>query len=210
MGTLLQSAADVNIIFVNIDWKASRHANAVSTRRNLAKLWKTTCSIVTKMNPAVICCCEVGEVPRPMKLEHMSEIVDTMRKAWEVSATEHPVISSHFEDQAPYLTVWDDNRCKCKRLQILDNVYYVSGHRRKAQAFLCIRPGANDDEGIDVINVHAPSGQPQLTDKQRYSLVRNLLQSDSMVRANKQIGECRFLLGGDMNTNELEALRFFP
>jgi hypothetical protein len=203
MGTLLQSAADVNIIFVNIDWKASRHANAVSTRRNLAKLWKTTCSIVTKMNPAVICCCEVGEAMNPMKSEHMSEIVGTMRKAWEVSCVEHPVISFHFEDQAPYLTIWDDNRCKCKRLRILDNVYYVSGHQRKAQAFLCIRPGENDDEGIDVINVHAPSGKPQLTDKQRHSLVRNLLQSGSMVRANKQIGECRFLFGGDMNTNEL-------
>ena len=64
-------------------------------------------------------------------------------------------------------------------------------------------PGENDEEGIDVVNVHAPSGKPKLTDLQRKELIQNLLQSSSMTRANRPIGEGRFLIGGDMNTDEI-------
>ena len=63
--------------------------------------------------------------------------------------------------------------------------------------------GEGDEEGIDVVNVHAPSGTPKLTDAQRIQLIRNLLQSSSMTRANRPIGEGRFLIGGDMNTDEI-------
>ena len=82
-------------------------------------------------------------------------------------------------------------------------MYNVPGHRRTAQAFLCTIPGESDEEGIDVVNVHAPSGTPKLTDKQRFQLIRTLLQSSSMTRANRLIGEGRFLFGGDMNTDEI-------
>ena len=136
-GPLLQSTAAANIIFINIDWKRSRHANPRATKRNLKKLANTTSSIVTNMKPAVICCCEVGTMMSPMTRQHMLEMVDAMRIAWEETATEHPAISFLFEDDAPYLTIWDDNRCKCTHAQILKNVYNVPGHRRTAQAFLC-------------------------------------------------------------------------
>ena len=139
----------------------------------------------------------------PMNLQQMFDLADTIRTAWEAAATEHPDIAVLFEVDAPYLTIWDGNRCECKRHRILENVYNVPGHRRKAQAFLCIMPGENDEEGIDIVNVHAPSGKPKLTDSHRYHLIRNLLQSSSMARPNKQIGEGRFVLGGDMNTIEL-------
>ena len=139
----------------------------------------------------------------PMTMQQMFEMADTIRIAWEAAATEHPDISVLFEVDAPYLTIWDGNRCECKHGRILENVYDVPGHRRKAQAFLCIMPGENDEEGIDIVNVHAPSGKPKLTDSHRYHLIRNLLQSSSMARPNKRIGEGRFLLGGDMNTIEL-------
>ena len=138
-----------------------------------------------------------------MNLQQMFDLADTIRTAWEAAATEHPDIAVLFEVDAPYLTIWDGNRCECKRHRILENVYNVPGHRRKAQAFLCIMPGENDEEGIDIVNVHAPSGQKKLTDPQRYHLIRNLLQSSSMARPNKRIGEGRFVLGGDMNTSEL-------
>ena len=72
-----------------------------------------------------------------------------------------------------------------------------------AQAFLCTIPGESDEEGIDVVNVHAPSGTPKLTDAQRFQLIGNLLQSSSMTRANRPIGEGRFLIGGDMNTKQV-------
>ena len=68
------------------------------------------------------------------------------------------------------------------------------------QAFLCTMPGESDEQGIDVINIHAPSSTPILTDAQRFQLIRNLLQSSSMTTANRPINEERFLIGGDMNT----------
>jgi hypothetical protein len=199
---LLQSTADTNIIFVDINWKRSRHDTEGSTRRNMTALADTISSIVTSMKPAVICCCEAGEAMKPMTKEQMFAVADTICTAWEAAATEHPAISFLFEDDAPYLTIWDGNRCKCKHGRILENVYDVPGHRRNAQAFLCIMPGENDVEGIDVVNVHAPSGKPRLTDSQRYQLIQNMLQSSSMARANTRIGEGKFLLGGNMNTNE--------
>ena len=73
-------------------------------------------------------------------------------------------------------------------------------------------PGDSDDLGIDVINVHAPSGIPKLTDHQRRTLFLNLLQSSSKVpgpqrlqdsRRTKTIGEVKFIIGGDFNTQEL-------
>ena len=200
---LLQSTANTNIIFVNIDWKRSRHDNEESIHRNMTKLADTISSIVTSLKPGVICCCEVGEATNPMTKEMMSAVADTIRKAWEASATEHPAISFLFKEGAPYLTIWDDNQCKCKHGRILENVYDVPGHRRNAQAFLCIMPGESDEECIDVVNVHAPSGKPRLTDSQRYQLIQNLLQSSSMARADTRIGEGKFLLGGDMNTTEM-------
>mgnify|MGYP000288006347 CR=1 FL=1 len=200
---LLQSTADTNIIFVNIDWKRSRHDNEGSTRRNMTALADTISSIVTSMKPAVICCCEVGEAMNPMTKELMSAVADTIRTEWEASATEHPAISFLFEEGAPYLTIWHGNQCQCTHGRILEKVYDVPGHRRTAQAFLCIMPGESDEECIDVVNVHAPSGKKKLTDSQRYQLIQNLLQSSSMARAGTRIGDGKFLLGGDMNTTEI-------
>ena len=73
-------------------------------------------------------------------------------------------------------------------------------------------PGDSDDLGIEVINVHAPSGTRLLTDAQRRTLFWNLLQSSSKVPEPqrrqdrcppKTIGEVKFLIGGDTNTSEL-------
>ena len=136
----LQSTAVANIIFVNIDWKRSRHDNPTCTNKNLKKLARTTASIVTNMQPAVICCCEVGTAMFPMTRDQMSEMAQTMTEAWELAATEHPEISALFEDDAPYLTLWDANLCRCTHGRILQDVYDVTGHRRTAQAFLCTMP----------------------------------------------------------------------
>ena len=77
------------------------------------------------MKPAVICCCEAGTAMYPMTTEQMSAMAQAMRKAWEEATTEPPAISFLFDDDAPYLTIWDDNRCKCKHGRILKNVYNV-------------------------------------------------------------------------------------
>ena len=195
--------AGANIVFINIDWKRTRHTNDASTKKNLTLLANTTASIVTNMDPAVICCCEVGEAMSPMTREQMSEMTSAMSEAWYAAATECPSISSLFEENAPYLTMWDDNRCKCTHGRILENVYYVPRHRRTAQAFLCTMPGESDEEGIDVVNVHAPSDKQKLKDTQRHKPIRSLLQSSSSSRATRSIGEGSFIIGGDMNTDEI-------
>ena len=71
---------------------------------------------------------------------------------------------------------------------------------RTAQLFLCCLPNADDGDGIDVINVHAPSGQTTLTEKQRTDMLRNLLQSTSKANESSTIGGHRGIIGGDMNT----------
>ena len=200
---LPQSTTVANRVFVNIDWKRSRHDNPTCTKKNLKKLAQTTASIVTNMQPAVICCCEVGTAMSPMTREQMSVMAQTMTEAWEWAATEHPEISALFEDDAPYLTLWDANLCRCTHGRILQDVYDVTGHRRTAQAFLCTMPGDTDEDGIDVVNVHAPSGTTKLTDCQRLQLIERLLQSSSSTNANKPIREGRFLVGGDMNATSL-------
>ena len=174
---LIQSTAAANIIFINLDWKRGRHDNEKARARNLALLATTTISIVTNMKPAVICCCEVGTAKEPMLKAQMKAMVKAMREAWVQVARERPVIKALFEDNAPYLTIWDDSRCNCRHGRILKDVYNVQGQQRTAQAFLCTMPGECDEEGIDVVNVHAPSGTLKLTDAQRFQLVQNLLQS---------------------------------
>ena len=42
-----------------------------------------------------------------MNKEQMTAMAHAMREAWEMVATEHPEISWLFEDDAPYLTIWD-------------------------------------------------------------------------------------------------------
>ena len=88
-GPMLQSTAEVHIIFINIDWKRTRQGTEKATKKNLTLLAKTTSSIVANMKPAVICCCEVGTAMEPMTSEQMLEMADAMRIAWEGSATEH-------------------------------------------------------------------------------------------------------------------------
>ena len=139
-GPLLQSTAVANIIFINIDWKRTRHATLACTRKNLTMLASTTSSIVTNMKPAVICCCEAGTAAAPMTMDEMSAMAHAMGAAWERAATERTAISFLFKADAPYLTIWDDNRCKCTHGRILEDVYHVPGHRLTAQAFLCTMP----------------------------------------------------------------------
>ena len=72
-------------------------------------------------------------------------------------------------------------------------------------------PGEDDDDGIDIFNTHAPSGNPILTDPQRFSLFKNLLLSRSFAtrggehQVNKLIRDSKFIFGGDMNTKEMAS-----
>ena len=94
------------------------------------------------------------------------------------------------------MTIYQQGPIQCSGHRILRNLYSAQGDPRTTQAFLCTGPGGVT---VDIINVHAPSGKLSLTDFQRATLLRNMLQSKSFSIPGMAIGCARFLIGGDMN-----------
>ena len=91
---------------------------------------------------------------------------------------------------------YNELQVQCTERRIFRNLYGAQGQPRTAQVSLCRGP---DDVAVDIINVHAPSGNWTLTDAQRKTLLRNLLQSNSKSMPGHTVGTARFLIGGDMN-----------
>ena len=155
-----------NLIFGNIDWKQSRHDTQAAERRNLLTLERTVSSIVQNMHPAVLCFCEVGVASIPLSDHEMRLLAELVQRKWSADATKHrnPDLRFHYENESPYLTVWDANQCDCRHFTIMQDIF---DHKepRTAQHFLCCLPDTDDSDGVDVINVHAPSGKPILQDK---------------------------------------------
>ena len=181
----LRSAAALDglgIVFVNIDWKKSRHATVGAERRNLEVLKATVTSIVTEMNPALICFSEFGEVGHPLPDEVIPRLQDAIENAWREAAlaTEQGWASERLAfahpPGEPYLSAWLPERIDCRHHELLTRLYPASGERRTAQMFLVTAPGEKDEDGINVINVHAPSGGKLLTDSKRRQLMQAMLQ----------------------------------
>ena len=194
---MLQStAASANVLFINMDWKASRHS-AKRLKPNMALLDKTITNVVRKMNPTMICMSEMGEAKNPMTREQMQQVADQIMQSWNDAATEHIELRCMFEVGAPYMTIYIHGPIQCTCHRILPNVYYAKGEPRTAQTFLCFGPGGVT---VDVINFHAPSGTVKLKDQHRKAFLTNLLQSSSKSMQGRAIGHARFLIGGDMNT----------
>ena len=202
---LLQSTEmSANVVFINIDWKSSRHLRWVI---NMKRLGKTIANVVQNMNPTMICMCEVGEATNPLTEEQMQQVSNQSMRAWKEAATEHfkGAATEHFELRsmfqvgAPYMTIYKDGAIQCSCHRILKDLYNAGVLPRTAQTFLCRGPG---DVTVDVINVHAPSpgGKKKPTDQQRKTLLTNLLQSNSKSMPGRAIGKACLLIGGDMNT----------
>ena len=192
---LLQSTGkSVNVVFINIDWKASRHFKTLDA--NMKLLGKTIANVVHNMNPTMICMCEVGEATK-----HLT-VSDTIMHAWNGAATEHFELRSMFQVGAPYMTIYRHGPIHCSCHCILNNLYVAKDAPRTAQTFVCCGPG---NVTADVINVHAPSGKKSLTTQQRIALLTNLLQSNPQSMPGQEIGRARFLIGGDMNTSSSTA-----
>ena len=186
----------VNMIFFNIDWKQARHDTPKSTRRNKTILHETIAGIVRQMTPVVLCMCEVGTASDLLTEAHMQEIAKTIQKALKIQGAEHFRLKFLFTADAPYMTAYDEFRIQCTEHRIFRNLYSAQRQPRTAQMFLCRGP---DGSSVDVINVHAPSGKPSLSDAKRNTLLRNLLQSNSESSPGRTIGTARFVIGGDMN-----------
>ena len=205
---LLQSTEMfANVVFINIDWKASRMFNTLE--KNMKLLAETIANVVQNMSPAMICMCEVGEAEYSLTLEQMQQVSHESMRAWKEAATEHLELKSMFEVGAPYMTIYKDSEFQCTRHHILKDLYNAGSRSpnstvlvpRTAQTFLCRGPG---DVTVDVINVHAPSSSKRkLTDRQRMALLTSLLQSNSNSMPGRAIGYARFLIGGDANTSPL-------
>ena len=72
---LLQTTAlAANMVFINIDWKASRHNKTL--KANMRLLENTIFGVVCNMNPAMICMCEVGVVTVPLPEDQLRQVAD--------------------------------------------------------------------------------------------------------------------------------------
>ena len=198
------TAMSANLVFINIDWKKSRHQNQKALRRNMKILGNTITNVVQEMNPTAICMCEVGTEKIPLTEEEMQQVAHQGIHAWKETRTEEVEIRSMFEVGAPYMTIYKEGPIQCLEPRTLKDLYYAHGETRTAQTFLCRGP---DNTTVDVINVHAPSGKRTLTDEQRRKLISKLLQSASKSRPGQAIGSARFLIGGDMNTHPIALSR---
>ena len=123
-----------NVVFVNIDWKESRHHRTLNA--NMKVLAKTITDIVQKMNPTVICMCEVGETKNPLSEEQMQQVADKSISAWKDAATEHVKLRSMFTTGAPYLTIYTDGDIRCSEHRILTDLYSANGQPRTARTFV--------------------------------------------------------------------------
>ena len=191
----LQNSA-VNVVFINIDWKTSRHSSEKTLAKNLRLLDATISSVVRKMSPALICLCEVGVASQPLNAAQMAEVNQQCMQTWRASSAQAQELCSMFETGAPYISIYDKSKVHCSDHRIIHDLYYAQGQPRTAQTFLCRGPWGGT---IDVINIHAPSGKIKLTNQQRQTMLSKLLQSDSKSMPGHTIGYARFLIGGDMN-----------
>ena len=192
----------LNLVFVNIDWKIGRHANQTASNKNARVLAGTVASIVANMDPAAICFCEFGGVLAPLKPIHVELLKQTIERAWkENAATEH--VRFIYEAGEPYLTAFRSDQLDCRHSRTVRKLYYIFGEPRTAQFFLATQPGQPDAAGINIVNVHAPSGNKRLTNAQRITLMRKLLGSTSLRTNQSTLGHDAFIIGGDMNSSEI-------
>ena len=141
--------------------------------------------------------CEVGEASNPLTQAQMDEIANTVRDAWKGVATEQPMLQFFYNPGTPYMTAYDERQVECEWGHVLRGLYTAGDEPRTAQMFLCRDPSGLT---VDIVNVHAPSGDMQLKDTQRKTLLRNLLQSTSGSVHEGTVGKARCVIGGDMNT----------
>ena len=227
--SIVLHGALVNVVFVNIDWKATRHDTKDSRARNKKKLQDTIGSIVANMHPDILCMCEVGEAGSLMTEEPLEEVRKWCLEQWKRTATgregagwrsleyksaqawkeaqDNLSLSVLYEKEAPYMTIYDSQKCTCRCSTILHDVYKPKVNEpRTAQHMLFQWNKDTSDirnpEVLEIVNVHAPSGrnQRQLTDPNRRELIFNLLQRRSLEYPAITLGHKNFLIGGDMNT----------
>ena len=220
--------SQLNIVYVNIDWKSSRHNTQESRARNKGTLQETIASIVAKMRPDILCMVEVGVASSLMKEEELEAVADWCVEQWKRTATGRAgagwrspeffggeqawkaaqddfSLSVLYAKDAPYMTIYNTKKCSCTKNATLRNLYHNKMKEPRTAQHMLFEPrtGAIGNlELVEIVNVHAPSGsnKRQLTDPNRKELIFNILQSESLENPATTIGHKNFLIGGDMNT----------
>ena len=220
--------SQLNIVYLNIDWKSSRHDTQESRARNKRTLQETIASIVAKMRPDILCMVEVGVASSLMTEEQLEAVAEWCMEQWKKTATGRAgagwrspeffggaqawkaaqddfSLSVLYAKDTPYMTIYNDKKCICTKNTILHKLYKNKDNEPRTAQHMLFEPrtGAIGNlELVEIVSVHAPSGSKgrQLTDPNRKELISNILQSESLENPATTIGHKNFLIGGDMNT----------
>ena len=220
--------SQLNIVYLNIDWKSSRHNTQESRARNKRTLQETIASIVAKMRPDILCMVEVGVASSLMTEEQLEAVAEWCMEQWKKTATGRAGAGWHspeffggaqawkaaqddfslsvlYAKDTPYMTIYNDKKCICTKNTTLHNLYKNKDNEPRTAQHMLFEPrtGAIGNlELVEIVSVHAPSGSKgrQLTDANRKELISNILQSESLENPATTIGHKNFLIGGDMNT----------
>ena len=215
--------SQLNIVYVNIDWKSTRHNTQESCARNKRTLQETIASIVAQMRPDILCMSEVGVASSLMTEEQLEAVAEWCVEQWKRTATGRAgagwrspeffgeqawkaaqddfSLSVLYAKDAPYMTIYNEKKCICTKNAILHNLYKHNEPRTAQHMLFEPRTGAIGNlELLEIVNVHAPSGKKPLTDSNRKELIFHILQSESLENPATTIGHKNFLIGGDMNT----------
>ena len=79
--------SQLNIVYVNIDWKSTRHNTQESCARNKRTLQETIASIVAQMRPDILCMSEVGVASSLMTEEQLEAVAEWCVEQWKRTAT---------------------------------------------------------------------------------------------------------------------------
>ncbi len=157
---LVQSTVmSVNVVFIKIDWKKSRHSNRKSLTNNMLTLGRTIAGVVRNMKPAMICMSEVGEANNPLTEEHMQQVEEETMQAWRDAATELVELHNMFQVGAPYMTVYDVGQVQCSGHRILKDLRL---HQRTVNAQRIVSRSASQrwhDAGAQVTLALASSAR---------------------------------------------------
>ena len=74
MASATQRSGTINIVYLNTDWKQSRHDTPESRSRNKRKLQETIESIAASMHPDILCMCEVGVASALMTEQQLEDM----------------------------------------------------------------------------------------------------------------------------------------
>ena len=114
------------MVFINIDWKSSRHRTVNARNRNAKKLRDTIGSVVRNMQPTILCMCEVGTPTDLLSQDQTKEVERIVMGAW-TGAAKNVKLRSLFSVEAPYMTIYNCKEIACSDHSMMNELYDANG-----------------------------------------------------------------------------------